>query len=83
MLDAVVVEGSLDALGGRGSDALVDRECLPQVRGAVAGVAVPEAALADSFQGACFLQGIAAVAGDAERLGVVVASPVAGSGSGQ
>lgn len=47
--DGVVVEGSLDALGAGSSDVLVDRECLPQVRGAVAGVAVLEVVLADSF----------------------------------
>ena len=39
--------------------------------------------MADSFQGACFLQGIADVAGDGERLGVVVAGLLAGRGSGQ
>ena len=49
LLDAVVVEGFLDALGAGSSDALVDRECLPQVRGTLVGVAVPEMALADSF----------------------------------
>ena len=50
-------EGFLNAPGAWGSDALVDRERLPQVGGAFAGVAVLEVAVADSFQGACFLQG--------------------------
>jgi len=50
-----VVEGFLDALGGRGSDALVDRECLPQACDGFLGIAVVEVAVANSFQGACLL----------------------------
>jgi hypothetical protein len=53
----VAFEGFSDALGGGGSDALVDRECLPQVFRGPAGYAVVEVALADSFQGACFVKG--------------------------
>ena len=49
-------EGLLDALGGWSADAMIDGECLPHVGGALAGVAVMEVAVADSFQGACFLQ---------------------------
>ena len=60
----MVTESFLDALGGGSADALVDRQCLPQVRGSLAGVAVSQAALAKSFQGACFLRGRAEVAGD-------------------
>ena len=37
------------------------------------GVAVAEVAVADAFQGACFLRGGAEVAGDGQRLGVAVA----------
>jgi hypothetical protein len=72
------LEGLLDSLGGGGADALVDRECLLQVRGGLAGVAVLQVALAESFQGACFLWGRAEVAGDGERLGVMLAG-LAGS----
>src|SRR5262249_9422127 len=65
-----VMEGFLDAPRGRGGDALVDRECLLQVRGGLAGVAVLQVAVAESFQGACFLWGRAEVAGDGQGLGV-------------
>ena len=60
----VVSDGFLDSPCGGGTDALVDRECLLQVRGALAGVAVLEVGPAESFQGACLLQGCAKVAGD-------------------
>jgi hypothetical protein len=60
----VVLEGLLDSPGGGGADALVDRQCLRQVCGGLAGVAVVEVGLAESFQGACFLWGRAEVAGD-------------------
>jgi hypothetical protein len=69
----VVLEGLLDSPGGGGADALVDRQCLRQVCGGLAGVAVVEVGLAESFQGACFLWGRAEVAGDGQRLGVVLA----------
>lgn len=72
----------LDALGGGGSDALVNRQCLVQVGGAFAGVAVLEVAVADAFQGACFLQGYAELAGKGECLAVVVAGLPAGRGPG-
>ena len=49
-------QGFLNFSSARASDALVDRECAPQVRGGLAGVAVLEVAVADSLQGACFLQ---------------------------
>jgi len=68
----VVLEGLLDAPGRRGADALVDRECLLQRRGGLAGVALLEVAVADSFQGACFLGCRADVAGDGQRPGVLV-----------
>jgi hypothetical protein len=60
----VVLKGFLDPLCGGGADALIDPKCLPQVRGGLAGVAVVQVGLAESFQGACFLQGRAKVAGD-------------------
>ena len=50
-------ERFLDAPGGGGSYALVDGEGLPQAGGAFTGVAVVQVAVADSFQGACFLRG--------------------------
>ena len=62
----------LDAPRGGGADALVDRECLLQVRAGLAGVAVVQVAVAESFQGACFLRGRAEVAGDGQGLRVVL-----------
>src|SRR5262249_21196554 len=70
-LEPVLPQGFLDARGAGGADALVDRECLLQVGGALAGVAFLKVALADSFQGECFFQGHADVAGDGERLCVM------------
>jgi hypothetical protein len=58
------MEGFLDAPGGGGAHVLVDRQCLPQVRGSLFGVAVLQVALAESSQGACFLGGRTEVAGD-------------------
>ena len=79
----VVSEGFLDALGAGGADALVDRQGLPQVRGGVAGVAVLQVAVAESFQGACFLGGGADVAGDGQRLSVLVAGLAGSRGPGR
>jgi len=61
-------EGLLDAPDAGGSDALVDGECLLQVGGSLAGMAVLEVATAESFQGTCFFQGRADLAGDGKRL---------------
>src|SRR5262249_41967521 len=74
----VVLESLLDAPGGGGADALVDRLCLLQGRGGLAGVALLEVAVADSFQGACFLGRRADVAGDGQRPGVLVTGLAAG-----
>ena len=52
----MLAQGVLDALGGWSADAMIDGECLPHVGGSLAGVAVMEVAVADSVQGACFLQ---------------------------
>src|SRR5215475_14483128 len=79
--EPVLVEGFLDAPRGGGSDALVDRECLLQVGGGLAGIAVVEVAVADAFQGPCFLRGRADVAGDGQRLGVLVAGLTGGRGA--
>src|SRR5262249_1015255 len=68
----VVLESLLDAPGRRGADALVDRQCLRQVRGGLAGVAFPEVSVADSLQGSCLLGGRAEVAGGAQRPGLLV-----------
>jgi hypothetical protein len=73
----------LDAPGSWGADALVDRECLPKVCGALPGVAVLQVALAKSFQGACFLWGRADVAGDGQRLSVTLAGLAGGRGPGR
>src|SRR5215831_12535958 len=69
----VVLEGLLDAPGFGGSDALIDRQCLPQLRGAFAAVAILEVAAADALQGARFFLRDAKVPGDGQGLGVVVA----------
>ncbi len=53
--ELVVAEGFLDVLGAGGSDALVDGERLPEMGGGFGGVAVVQVAVADPFQGACFL----------------------------
>ena len=45
----MVLEGFLDAPGAGGADSLVDAEGVPQVRGGLAGVAIYEASLAESF----------------------------------
>jgi hypothetical protein len=52
----VVFKGFSDALGGGGADALVDRECLPQVFRGLGEVAVVKVAVADAFQGAGFFR---------------------------
>lgn len=75
-------EGLLDALSAGGPDALVDGECLLQVGGSLAGMAVLEVAAAQFFQGSCFLQGRADLAGDGERLVVVVTGLLAGCTAG-
>src|SRR5215469_6787162 len=75
---AVVAEGVLNALSPGGSRALVDAEGLPQVGGGLAGVAVLEVGPAESFQGACLLEGHADVPRDRERLGVALAGLVDG-----
>ena len=77
------MEGLLDAPRGGGADALVDRQGLPQVRGGLAGVAVVQVGLAESFQGAGFLRGRAEVAGDGQRLGVTLAGLAGGRGAGR
>ena len=64
--------GFPDARSARASDALADRECFPQWRDGLAGVGVLEVTLADSFQSSGFLQRCADLAGDGERLIVVV-----------
>ena len=51
----VPLEGFLDALGGGGADALVDRKGLPQADGGLGGVAVLKVAVAGAFQSTCFL----------------------------
>ncbi len=62
---------------------LVDRECLPQVRGGLAGVVVVQVGLAESFQGAGFLRGGADVAGDGQCLGVTLAGLAGVRGPGR
>ena len=73
MWDWLLAQGLLDALIARGSEALVDRQCLPQGCVGLAGAAVVEVAVADSFQGPCLLQGCAEIPGEGQGLGVVFA----------
>src|SRR5437773_832071 len=72
-LEPMLAQGLLEGVSARASDALVDREGLPQVGGGLTGVAVSQVAMADSLQGACFLEGSADVAGEGQGLAVVVA----------
>jgi len=53
----VLAHGLLDTLCSRGSDALIDHECLLQVVQALAGVAFLEVAEADAFKGTRFNKG--------------------------
>jgi hypothetical protein len=64
--------------GAGAADALVDRQGLLEVSGGLAGVGVVEEAVADSFQGPCLLQGCADLAGDGQRLAVMVAGLAGG-----
>jgi hypothetical protein len=74
----VVLDRLLDAPRVRGLDAFVDGECVPQVHRGLAGVAVVELAVADTFQGAGFLEGCADLGGYGERLAVMVAGLAGG-----
>jgi hypothetical protein len=76
-------EGFLDALDVGGSDALVDGQCLPQVGGAFAGVALLQVGAADPFHGACLFELDAEFAGDGQCLAVIVAGLLAGRGPGR
>ena len=53
----VILHGLLDAPRGGGADALVNRECLVQVGGGLAGVAVLQVAVAESPPGRVLLRG--------------------------
>lgn len=81
-LEPVLPQGLADALVAWASDALVDRQCPPQGRGGLAGVGVVEVAVADSFQGACFLQGRAEDLGYGQGLDMVVTGLAGGRGAG-
>ncbi len=74
----MVVEELLDAPAAGGSNALIDCDCLLQVRGGLAGVAVVEMAAADSFQSAGFLEGYTNVTGDGQCVAVAVPGLVRG-----
>jgi hypothetical protein len=79
----MIGESFLDAPGVGGSDALVDGQCLLQAGAGFAGAAVLEVSVAGSFQGACFFQGHADLAGEGQRLGVVVAGLLGRGGPGR
>ena len=76
----ILAQGFVDALGARGSDALIDTKCLAQAVQALARVPILQVAVGDAFEGACFLKGDADVAGEDERLIVMVAGLVGGRG---
>src|SRR5215472_9405330 len=78
--EPVALEGFLDPPCGGGSDALVNGECLLQVREGLTEVAVLQVGLAKSLQGACFFQRRTEVARDRQRLGVVLAGLAGGPG---
>jgi len=67
----------LNAPRGGNPDALVDRQCLLQEHRGLAGVAVVEVTVADTFQSAGFLAGGSDVAGHSQRLGVLITRPTA------
>jgi len=64
------------SLCGGGADALVDGECLPQICGGLAGVAVLKVGLAESVQSACVFQRGVEVVGDGQRLTVALKGAV-------
>ena len=80
--EPVSAQGFLDAAGVGGFEALLDRLGLLEVGPGVGGVGVLEMAVADSFQCVCFLLGGTDVAGDGQRLAVVLAGLLAGRGPG-
>ena len=69
---ALAVERVLHAPGAGRPDLLIDLPGLPQVRGSLSGVPVKKAA-AHSFQRPCLFARCAKLAGDGERLSVMVA----------
>jgi hypothetical protein len=79
----MLAQGFADALGAGGADALVDRVCLPQLCGGLAGVAIVPAGLAESFQGARLLQRRADFPGDGQRLGVPLTGRPGGRSPGR
>jgi hypothetical protein len=79
---ALIDKGLPDALGARDSDALVDRQCLAQVGGTLAGLTVLKVAVAESFQRACFLQGRTDITRDGQCPAVVVTGLLAGRDPG-
>jgi len=78
----VLAQGLVNAPGAGGSEAVVDRQCLPQRRGSLAGAAVMEVAGADSWAQASS-SGARRGRGHGQGLGVVVASLAAVRGAGQ
>ena len=81
--EPVSAQGFLDAPGAGASYPLVDRDGLLEVGSGVAGVGVVEVAVADSLQGSCLVQGCADLAGDGQRLAVVVAGLAGCRGPGR
>jgi len=82
-LGSILAQGFLDALGAGGSEALVDGQSQPEVRGGFGRVAILQVAAADSLQGTRFLQGGADLAGDGQRLAVMVAGLSGGRSPGR
>src|SRR5215469_14369928 len=78
--EPVLIEDLPNALRGVSPDALVDAECLTQVQGCFAAVAVVEVGPAESFQGVCLLEGHADIPRDGERPDVVLTGLAGGRG---
>ena len=76
-----LAQGFLDALRGGCSDALVNRESLPQVPVPFAGITVLEVGSAEPFVGVRLLEG-APMSRDGERVSVVAAGLAGFGGSG-
>ena len=76
----MLAQGFPDKLSARGSNALKDPVCLAQGVQSLVRVAILEVAVADAFEGTCFLKGDADVTGEDKRLIVMVAGLAGGRG---
>jgi hypothetical protein len=61
---AIVAEDNLYSLGVGGSDALIDRECVPKIYGTFIGFTLPKDASPDAFQSPCLFEWRTNIAGN-------------------